>query len=400
MTKVLQFADDTTAVLSDVNSALVLFQSLKHFEILSGLKVNNSKTEGLWIGALKNNDSKPLGIKWPNEPIKALGVFFTYDKTLLYEKNFREKLASIKKLINIWSSRGLSLYGKVVIIKSLLLSKLMYISSLLPTPNYVIKEANQLLFKFLWKGVDKVTRLSTINSYKEGGLKMVELDSQIKALRLIWMKRIFTPGRSTWRSYLQYILKKNGGFLLFSCNYNMNLLEINSQFYRELLQWWAEFRDNFAEDKDWQFIIWNNKEVLIDNKLVYYGQYFRSGIISVNDLHFDVDNLTSYNRIAKEIDGSNFLTWTGLRNSVPPNLRQLYSSSTVDVCSTAKPSFKHSKCVFDVTKTKSKHYYALLIGAKARLPNNSTNLKRNSISQKNNLEKFIYSSILSLVKLT
>ena len=75
----------------------------------------------------------------------------------------------------------------------------MYISSLLPTLNYVIKEANQLLFKFLWKGVDKVTRLSTINSYKEGGLKMVDLDSQIKALRLSWMKRIFTPGSGTWK---------------------------------------------------------------------------------------------------------------------------------------------------------------------------------------------------------
>ena len=204
---------------------------------------------------------------------------------------------------------------------------------------------------------------------------MVDLDSQIKALRLSWMKRIFTLGRSTWKSYLQCILNKNGGFLLFSCNYNMNLSEINSQFYRELLQWWAEFRDNFAEEKDWQFIIWNSKEILIDNKLVYYEQYFRSGIISVNDLHFDVDNLTSFNRIAKEIDGSNFLMWTGQRNSVPPNLRQLYSSSTVDVCSTAKPSFKHSKCVFDVTKTKFKHY-ALLIGAKARLRNNSINLKR------------------------
>ena len=47
----------------------------------------------------------------------------------------------------------------------------MYIFSFLPTPIYIIKEANQLLFKFLWKGVDKVTRLSTINSYKKGGLK-------------------------------------------------------------------------------------------------------------------------------------------------------------------------------------------------------------------------------------
>ena len=43
----------------------------------------------MWIGSQKNNDKKPLGIKWPSEPIKALGVFFTYDQALLYEKNFQ-----------------------------------------------------------------------------------------------------------------------------------------------------------------------------------------------------------------------------------------------------------------------------------------------------------------------
>ena len=68
-TKILQYADDTTAVLSDTNSAQSLFDS--------GLKVNGSKTEGLWIGSLKYNDIKPFGIKWPDEPIKASGVFFT-----------------------------------------------------------------------------------------------------------------------------------------------------------------------------------------------------------------------------------------------------------------------------------------------------------------------------------
>ena len=35
----------------------------------------------------------------------------------------------------------------------------------------------------------------------------------------------------------------------------MNLLEINSQFSENytVLQWWAEFRDNFAEEKDWLY---------------------------------------------------------------------------------------------------------------------------------------------------
>jgi len=52
-----------------------------------------------------------FGIKWPKVRIKALGVYLTYDLKLLKEKNFIERLDSIKKLINIWSSMGLSIYG-------------------------------------------------------------------------------------------------------------------------------------------------------------------------------------------------------------------------------------------------------------------------------------------------
>ena len=50
LTKPLQYADDTTAVLSDLNSAQYLFQQLGLFKTLSGLEINNLKIEGLWIG--------------------------------------------------------------------------------------------------------------------------------------------------------------------------------------------------------------------------------------------------------------------------------------------------------------------------------------------------------------
>ena len=52
----------------------------------------------------------------------------------------------------------------------------------------MVKQLNQLLFKFLWKGTDKVTQLSTTNDYGEGGLKMIDLESMVKALRLAWLK--------------------------------------------------------------------------------------------------------------------------------------------------------------------------------------------------------------------
>ena len=68
------------------------------------------------------------------------------------------------------------IYGKVMIIKSLIIPKLVYISSLLPTPKEIIQELKQLLIKFLWKGTDKVTTLSVINEYENGGLKMIDLE--------------------------------------------------------------------------------------------------------------------------------------------------------------------------------------------------------------------------------
>ena len=45
--------------------------------------------------------NQALGIKWPDEPIKSLGVYYSYDPKLLHDRNFIEKLDSIKKLINI-----------------------------------------------------------------------------------------------------------------------------------------------------------------------------------------------------------------------------------------------------------------------------------------------------------
>ena len=48
---------------------------------------------------------------------------------------------------------------------------------------------------------------------------------------------------------------------------------IPSQFYREILLWWSQFRETFATEEDWKAIIWNNKEIEVEKKLVYYKHY-------------------------------------------------------------------------------------------------------------------------------
>ena len=69
-------------------SAHKLFQLLDNFKEFSGLKVNSAKTEGLWIGSLNDSESKPLGIKWPTEPIKAL--FHLWPKVVTLKEFLRE----------------------------------------------------------------------------------------------------------------------------------------------------------------------------------------------------------------------------------------------------------------------------------------------------------------------
>ena len=67
--------------------------------------------------------------------------------------------------------------------KSLIIPKFVYtcILSLLSAPKEILQELNRILFKFLWKGTDKVTRLSTINEYENGRLKMIDLESMVKS---------------------------------------------------------------------------------------------------------------------------------------------------------------------------------------------------------------------------
>ena len=112
-------------------------------------------------------------------------------------------------------------------------TKICFISSLLPVPKEIVKD--------LWKGTDKVTRLSTINEHENGGLKMIDLESMIKSLRLAWLKRIFQCNNGAWRSFLRFSLEPFGGLVLFLCNYDIKEINISSTFYSELLQWWSEF---------------------------------------------------------------------------------------------------------------------------------------------------------------
>ena len=131
--------------------------------------------------------------------------------------------------------RGLSLVGKVTVIKSLLLPKMLHVFSVLTPPGEFIKQLKTIIYKFLWKGTDKIARLAAVNDLEYGGLNLIDLETYVKSSRLAWLGRIFAEGSSPWKAYINYLLKDFVGAFLFSCNYDVKDCKIICLFYRELL---------------------------------------------------------------------------------------------------------------------------------------------------------------------
>ena len=85
--KLMQYADDLTLFVPNIDCAKLVLQLLDRFTICSGLKVNHTKTEAMWIGSCRQNTATPLGLRW-SKSVKALGIVFTYNDTDQLQKKF------------------------------------------------------------------------------------------------------------------------------------------------------------------------------------------------------------------------------------------------------------------------------------------------------------------------
>ena len=70
--KLSQYADDTTVLLSDVQSASKLFDLLSLFERCSGLKLDQTKSEMLWLGSMHHRKDTIHDLQICSEPVYAL----------------------------------------------------------------------------------------------------------------------------------------------------------------------------------------------------------------------------------------------------------------------------------------------------------------------------------------
>ena len=248
--KISQYADDTTLILNGFEKSFTAaLHDLELFSTISGLKLNNKKTEVLWIGSCTGREdrlSPEKNLKWAKDKVRSLGVWISTNSTISMNKNYSEKLEKIRSCLSCWEYRRLSLLGEIVVLKSLIASQIVYILSPLPTNQQVLDEINNIFYKFLWDGKgDKIKRSIMISDYGNGGLKMIDLNSFNKALKLSWVRKYLNNDNSAkWKLLFDFQLQDYGGSDFFRCNLNRKdlskYINVPDSFIAEIVQIWAE----------------------------------------------------------------------------------------------------------------------------------------------------------------
>ena len=177
------FADDTDIFLKPtINCISAVVEELELFGSTSGCKPNLSKTHCIPLGAARHNSvlldnlTTRYGPTFLVNTFSALGITFSNHQSLaeIGNSNYNAKIAKARAWTDMWSKRDLTIYGKVTILKSLVLSQFTYLVIPLPRPNAAImKEINTLTYHFLWGCKrDKVKREIVARPIDEGGLNL------------------------------------------------------------------------------------------------------------------------------------------------------------------------------------------------------------------------------------
>ena len=151
------YADDTMFFLENKESIEELVKTFTLFSFFSGLKPNISKCEVCGLGPLKGVEMAVSGMQsvdLTRDALKILGVYFSYNINLMNQKNYCQAITNIHGILKIWRMRNLSIEGKIVVFKTLAISKLVYLAHLTVIPDHITD------------GITKIQKYGTIHPLK------------------------------------------------------------------------------------------------------------------------------------------------------------------------------------------------------------------------------------------
>jgi exonuclease III len=331
--KVSQFADDTTLFLDGSKKSFeICIKIIKRFARMSGLTINFEKSSAVWIGRDIGSKVKfmpELKFVWNPTTFKCLGVIFSINTIDIAQINYEGKLDDIKKVLNAWTRRNLTPFGKITVIKTLVMSKLTYLFMNIPDPSEeFLNELQKLLFLFLWNGKqDRIKRQSTYQTYENGGLKMINVKDHLTSLKINWLKRILSSDGKISRILNSLcpavkVMKERGGEFA-----NILMQRVPNPYWFDVFKHYKKFYDKINPTSFKDFLsecLHYNAHICQDKRVFYKKNWIDNGVVFVGQL-FGPNSFLTYNEFVKKYPNvlTNFLIYEGLIRSIKGYMNKL-----------------------------------------------------------------------------
>ena len=274
-TKIKQFADDTTLTMNDEKDMKRAISIVEQFQEFSGLRLNKRKSEGIWMGSRKHEWGRIHDIPMKGM-IQILGIFYSGEKVAsTLENNWTSKIENLIRTIKQRENRNPTLYGKVIIAKTLLLSQFSHVLQVLALPQSVLTRINTIIYRFLWKrkynnkrAFEKIKRNVLSLDIEEGGLKMINIENQQKMFLAKWTAKLLRDKKTVWSQTTKHFFTPTVSIhcalnATVDQKHNQAINQIESHFWREATKATTLMNKNREPDLDSirSEPTWNNKNI-------------------------------------------------------------------------------------------------------------------------------------------
>ena len=199
-------------------------------------------------------------------------------------------------------------------------------------PDRIIEELKTIQSRFLWNSSTPEIKHSTlIGDYAEGGLKNVDINTKLKALKLTWVRRLSDDNYHPWKVLPREYLTLPNGDSVFHRNFESNPFlsrTLNSlpTFYKDLLRYWSEVShcDINCAELILSESLWYNTFIKIDANAVHFEEFSLVGINKVKDLFEKDGKLKEFDKLGQDnpfLSDKLHFKWAQLIDSIPLDWR-------------------------------------------------------------------------------
>ena len=93
----------------------------------------------------------------------------------------------------------LTLEGKIIVFKTLAISKIVFLSLISKVPTEILIELERIQKTFLWLSKPKIEDETLSSDFKYGGLKNVNVQKKITNLQCSWVRRLYDDSFHEWK---------------------------------------------------------------------------------------------------------------------------------------------------------------------------------------------------------